>query len=66
MFQLFRPEIERLLHERDERIAVWQAAHPGVEVYEDRRLEITSALKISLEQKIRDMGLLEDERGHAC
>jgi len=61
MLVLFRPEIEQLLHERDERIAAWQAAHPDVEVYEDRRLEITSVLKISVEQKIRSMDWFEDE-----
>jgi hypothetical protein len=61
MLVLYRPQIEQLLHERDKRIAAWQAEHPDVEVYEDRRLEITSALKISIEEQIRSMGLLEDE-----
>lgn len=60
MFVLFRPQIEQLLHERDARITAWRAAHPEQEVYEDRRLEITSALKISIEQKIRSMDWFED------
>jgi hypothetical protein len=32
-----------------------------VEVYEDRRLEITSSRKISIEEQIHSLGLLEDE-----
>jgi hypothetical protein len=61
MLVLFRPQILQLLHERDERIAAWQAEHPDVEVYEDRRLEITSSRKISIEEQIHSLGLLEDE-----
>lgn len=60
MLVLFRPQIEQLLYERDTRIAAWQAKHPDVEVYEDRRLEITSARKISIEDQIRSLGLIED------
>jgi len=60
MLVLYRPQIEQLLYERDARIAVWQSEHPDVEVCEDRRLEITSALKISIESQIRGMGLLDD------
>jgi len=59
MLVLFRPQIEQLLRERDETIAAWQAEHPDVEIYEDRRLEITSTLKISIDEQIRSMGLLE-------
>jgi hypothetical protein len=60
MLVLYRPQIEQLLYERDKRIAAWQSEYPDVEVYEDRRLEITSALNISIEGQIQSMGLLED------
>jgi len=52
MMVLFRPQIERLLHERDAAVDRWRAAYPGTDVFEDRRLEITSAMDISLEAHI--------------
>ncbi len=52
MLVLFRPQIERLLHERDAAVDRWRAAYPGTDVFEDRRLEITSAMDISLEAHI--------------
>ena len=52
MMVLFRPQIERLLHERDAEVDRWRAAHPGTDVFEDRRLEITSSIDISLETHI--------------
>lgn len=48
MLVVFGPQIERLLIERDEVIDRWQADHPEANVFEDRRLEITSSLEISL------------------
>lgn len=48
MLVLFLPQIEDLLHERDRRISQWQLQHPMADVFEDRRLEITSAIDISL------------------
>lgn len=52
MLVLFRPQIERLLHERDAAVDRWRAAHPDCDVFEDRRLEITSSIDISLEAHI--------------
>jgi hypothetical protein len=49
MFVLFRPEIEALVRHRDAVIEAWQAAHPGEDVLEDRALEITGSLPISVE-----------------
>lgn len=60
MLVLFRPQIEQLLRARDKRIAAWQAEHPDVEVYEDRRLEVTSSHKISIEDEVRSMGLVDE------
>ena len=52
MFTLFKPQIEELLMERDRVIAWWRGQHPDSEVFEDRRLEITSSIEISLYQHI--------------
>jgi hypothetical protein len=52
MLILFRPQIEELLQQRDERIRAWQRAHPEVNSYEDRRLEVTSQLPVSVEAQV--------------
>jgi Domain of unknown function (DUF6969) len=52
MMVLFRPQIERLLYERDAAVDRWRAMHPGTDVFEDRRLEITPSMDISLEAHI--------------
>lgn len=52
MLQLFRLEIVALLEERDASVACWTEAHPEVEdVYEDRRLEITSRLDTTVTEQ---------------
>lgn len=63
MLVLFRPQIERLLHERDAAVDRWRATHPGIDVFEDRRLEITSSMDISLERHIAWLDArLEDDK----
>ena len=53
MLVLFQPQIVRLLHERDARIDAWRADHPDTnDVYEDRRLEVTSELAIDVETQV--------------
>jgi hypothetical protein len=52
MVRLFRPEIEALVRDRDRALAAWQQRKPEVNVYEDRDLEITSLLDISVEGQI--------------
>lgn len=52
MFVLFRPQIEHLVIERDRVIEQWRSLHPGSDVFEDRRLDITSSVDISLHQHI--------------
>ena len=52
MLVLYRPQIERLLRDRDRCIAAWQAAHPDTDVFEDRGLEVTSSLAISVPAQI--------------
>jgi hypothetical protein len=52
MVVLFRPQIEELLIERDRVILQWQADHSDTDVFEDRRLEIVSSIRISLHDQI--------------
>jgi hypothetical protein len=52
MLQLFRPQIAHLLRERDRVVAEWAQRHPDRDVYEDRELEITSMMPISIEEHI--------------
>lgn len=52
MLILFRPQIEELLQERDARIRAWRQAHPDVNTFEDRRLEVTSQLPIDVEAQV--------------
>lgn len=52
MMQLFHPQIVTLLRARDDRIGEWAAARPGVNVYEDRELEIAAALDIDIDAQI--------------
>lgn len=52
MLKLFRPQIIELITERDGAIDEWQASHPKDDVFEDRGLEITSEILISVEDQI--------------
>ncbi len=52
MFRLFRPQIRELILKRDETLRNWQAAHPGSDVFEDRKLEVTSNMKINVDEQI--------------
>ncbi len=50
MLQLFQPHIHALLNHRDAVISAWQQTHPGVDVLEDRNLEVTGYLPISVDE----------------
>lgn len=52
MVRLFRPEIEELVRERDKVVADWRKRHQDRDVFEDRELELTSILDISVEKQI--------------
>ena len=61
LLTLFRPTIQSLLVARDTRIEAWKTEHPDENVFEDRKLEVTSFVEISVgeqissvEQAIRD------------
>jgi len=57
MLVLYGPYLEALLRQRDQVIETWRRAHPGVDVYEDRNLEITGYLPISVETQIADVAV---------
>lgn len=56
MFRLFRPEIEALIVQRDAAVAAWQEAFPDVDVFEDRKLEVTGEIRISVKEKLERLG----------
>ncbi len=65
MLKLFKPQITELLLERDETVAAWQKKHPKSNVYEDRDLDITSSLDITLEAQVSQINAaLEVAEGH--
>ena len=53
LLRLFRPQIENLLQQRDERVREWRMQHPDANTYEDRRLEVTSQLPIDVDAQVR-------------
>jgi hypothetical protein len=54
MLRLFRPQVEELLMQRDERVRTFGREQPdSANVYEDRRLEVTSQLAVSVEAQVR-------------
>jgi hypothetical protein len=57
LFRLFRPEMQSLVQARDEAVMSWRWRHRGnVHVFEDRRLEVTSALDVDVEARISAIG----------
>ncbi|MBL8450590.1 MAG: hypothetical protein JNM32_11825 [Dechloromonas sp.] len=52
MLALYLPQIEWLLQARDAAVAAWAKRHPGRDVFEDRILEITSELPLSIDEQI--------------
>lgn len=63
MFVLYRPQIEQLLIERDAQIEQWRAKYPSRDVFEDRELEITSTLDISLFDQIEQLDQALESKG---
>ena len=66
MLVLFRPQIETLIRQRDQVIAGWECRYPGVDVYEDRELELTSYTSINVEQQIKRVVAAIEKRGMAA
>ena len=55
MIRLFKPQILQLLEERDAAVTLWQKGHPEESVYEDRDLEVTSSMRISVDTQVRNI-----------
>lgn len=55
MLRLFRPQIITLIHQRDAVVADWQSQDPGLPVFEDRALEVTSEARISVEEQVDEV-----------
>lgn len=54
MFALFRPQMRSLLAARDAAVMNWRRRHRGkIHVFEDRRIEVTSATDIDIEDQVR-------------
>ncbi|MGH6946301.1 MAG: DUF6969 family protein [Kiloniellales bacterium] len=53
LLALFRPQAVALLEARDATVAAWENRNPGVDIYEDRALEVTSCLDISIDSQVR-------------
>ena len=52
MVGLFKPQIKELVRSRDRYVADWELEHPDKDTYEDRDLEVTSFLDISVDDQI--------------
>jgi hypothetical protein len=63
MLCLFKPQIVELLHARDRTIQSWQDRLPETDVYEDRKLEVTSFFDTSVQDQVRAVAqaLLEQD-----
>ena len=52
MVRVFHGHFALLLERRDQVMAAWAERHPGSNVFETRRLEITSVMRIDVEQQL--------------
>lgn len=55
MVRLFQREIFDLIAQRDLAVEAWEKQHPDRNVYEDRELETTSEMDISVDDKLRQL-----------
>jgi hypothetical protein len=63
LIRLFKPQIVELLQARDRTVEAWKGSHPEGDVYEDRDLELTSYLEISIEEQTRAVARALLDRG---
>ena len=52
MLRLYLPQIIELVRKRDVTVADWRRKYPDRDVYEDRELELTSQMAISVDKQI--------------
>jgi hypothetical protein len=55
LMRLFQPEIAELIRRRDAAVEARARANPRADALEDRSLEITAALDISVERRVRQL-----------
>lgn len=55
MVDFYHPQIVELLKQRDRMISAWVQKYPEVDVYEDRKLEITGYIQISDEEQLESV-----------
>lgn len=60
LLQLFRPHAQALIEHRDRVIDAWREAHPAQDVFEDRGLEITGYLPISINDWVAALTQAQD------
>ncbi len=66
MIRLFQPQIGHLVAARDLRLAGWAATRPSEDAFEDRDLEVTSAVDISIDDQVgAAIAALESKPGPA-
>ncbi|MEE8144715.1 MAG: hypothetical protein V3T57_04835 [Kiloniellales bacterium] len=53
MIRLFKPQIAELLHARDRAVEDWARHRSGSDVFEDRDLEVTAYMEVSVEDQVR-------------
>ena len=53
MIQLYKPEICQLLTLRDRTVQSWADQHPNDDVFEDRNLEVTSYIDVSIDKQVQ-------------
>lgn len=52
MLTLFQPTVEALLHARDEVVSAYETADAGVDVFDDKNLEVTSIINIDVDRQV--------------
>jgi hypothetical protein len=56
LIPLFKPQILELLEARDKSVAAWAKGKLDNEVFEDRKLEVTSYIDINIEKQVQEIG----------
>jgi len=62
MMRLFLPQITELIRERDRALAEWGKQNPQTNPFEDRDLEVTSFIDVSVEDQMTAVRLAQDAR----
>ncbi len=53
MFRLFKPQMAELIRARDKKVGQWRKKYPEKDIFEDRKLEVTSEITISVDAQLR-------------